>query len=105
MPARRRKMRPILIASIALMSLAAASVFAQARREPVAGLPCQGCELVFVGMPERIDSRTRIAPASEPGAPMVVVGKVLDARGQPRPGVIVYAYQTNSEGIYPKAAT
>ena len=90
---------------IFLMLLAAAPVFAQDKREPVVGGPCEGCENVFEGMPAKIDSRARIAPKSESGAPMVVVGRVLDAKGQPRAGVVVYAYQTNAGGIYPKAAT
>lgn len=90
---------------IMLMLLVALPGLAQEEREPIVGLPCEGCENVFEGMPARIESRARIAPKSEPGAPMVVVGKVLDAKGQPQPGIVVYAYQTNAGGIYPKAAT
>jgi protocatechuate 3,4-dioxygenase beta subunit len=90
---------------LALMLLAAVPALAQAVREPIVGLPCQGCENVFEAMPARIESRARIAPKSAPGAPMVVVGRVLDAKQQPRPGIVVYAYQTDSRGIYPKAAT
>ena len=32
---------------------------------------------------------------------MVVSGSVFDIRGKPRKGILVYAYQTNSNGIYP----
>lgn len=78
---------------------------AAAQTEPVIGGPCEGCELVFVGMPEVIGSSSRIAPQGEPGEPLVLDGIVRDADGTPVPGVIVYAYQTNSRGIYPKAAT
>jgi protocatechuate 3,4-dioxygenase beta subunit len=77
---------------------------AHGQTEPVIGLPCEGCEAVFDGKSAQIPSRARIAPPSEPGTPMVVVGRVLDPDGQPRPGVVVYAYQTNRDGIYPPPA-
>jgi protocatechuate 3,4-dioxygenase beta subunit len=69
-------------------------------REPVVGLPCEGCEAVFVGMPASIPSRARIAPVGEPGEPMVITGRVVGADGKPRADVIVYAYQTDARGIY-----
>lgn len=87
---------------IVLLLLVIASASAQGR-EPVIGLPCEGCEAVFDGMPARMDSRARIAPESEPGTPMLVTGTVLDRSGQPRAGVVVYAYQTNDKGVYPES--
>ncbi|RDZ27181.1 hypothetical protein [Lysobacter silvisoli] len=92
-------MRIVLLLGL-LLACAAASGQA---REPVIGLPCEGCEAVFDGLPAQLSSRARIAPKSEPGAPMVVVGRVLDAAGRPRAGVVVYAYQTNSQGVYPQS--
>lgn len=71
--------------------------------EPVVGGPCQGCEAVFVGKPATLSSVSRIAPVGEPGEPMRVTG-VVTAAGKPRANVIVYAYQTNAEGIYPPPA-
>ena len=73
--------------------------------EPVLGGPCEGCEAVFVGMPDTIGSTARIAPIGEPGAPMVIEGTVRSADGKPAPGVIVYGYHTDAKGIYPSAAT
>jgi hypothetical protein len=70
---------------------------------PVVGGPCQGCEAVFVGLPGTLSSQERIAPADERGEPLRIEGRVFDAEGQPRAGVIVYAYQTNAEGVYPPA--
>ena len=70
-------------------------------REPVLGGPCEGCELVFVGMPDSLASVARIAPPGESGEPLRIEGTVRDRRGQPAPGVIVYAYHTDSKGIYP----
>jgi protocatechuate 3,4-dioxygenase beta subunit len=90
---------------IAMLLLATTPTPAQEKREPVVGLPCEGCEHVFAGMPAQPASRARIAPTSEPGAPMLVTGRVLDAKGQPRAGIVVYAYQTDSAGIYPKGST
>lgn len=83
------------------LCLVAASALAQAR-EPIVGLPCEGCDAVFDGLPDQFGSRARIAPISESGQPMLVTGRVLDQGGKPQPGVVVYAYQTNSGGIYPE---
>lgn len=70
--------------------------------EPIIGLPCEGCEAVFEGLPADPPSTVRIAPPDEPGEPLRIVGTVYDAEGRPAPGVIVYAYHTNAEGIYPR---
>lgn len=74
-------------------------------REPIVGGPCEGCELVFVGRPATLGSSARIAPASEPGEPLAIDGRVRDAAGQAVAGVIVYAYQTSAQGLYPAATT
>lgn len=70
-------------------------------REPIISLPCEGCEAVFQGLPDTIASGARIAPQAEPGEPMRIEGTVYDRRGEPVPGVIVYAYHTDARGIYP----
>jgi protocatechuate 3,4-dioxygenase beta subunit len=74
-------------------------------QEPIIGGPCEGCEYVFSGMPERLGSSARIAPVGEPGQPMVIEGTVRNAQGKSIAGVIVYAYHTDSGGIYPRAST
>ena len=71
-------------------------------REPILG-DCEGCENVFIGQPARFTSHARIAPASEPGEPLRIDGRVTDAAGKPRAGVIVYAYHTDAGGIYPRS--
>ena len=78
---------------------------AAADDEPVIGGPCEGCELVFVGMPESLSTEARIAPPDEPGEPMRIEGIVTDSDGRPAAGVIVYAYHTDAGGIYPAAST
>jgi len=74
-------------------------------REPVIGGPCEGCELVFEGMPPKLSSSARIAPVGEPGAPMIIEGTVRTRQGKAAPEVIVYGYHTDNTGIYPPAAT
>lgn len=45
--------------------------------------------------------QARIAPAGEPGEPLVVTGQVFDPSGQkPVAGVVVYAYHTDAQGYY-----
>jgi protocatechuate 3,4-dioxygenase beta subunit len=62
---------------------------------------CRGCLGPYEGMPVTITSHARIAPPSEPGEPLTITGRVLGPDGQPRMGVIVYAYHTSRDGIYP----
>lgn len=69
-------------------------------REPIIGGPCEGCEGVFEGLPDTLSSVTRIAPPGEPGQPLIIDGTVRDQRGEPAPGIIVYAYHTDANGIY-----
>lgn len=83
-------------------SLLAASSVAQ---EPVIGGPCEGCEWVYVDMPEQIPSSARIAPVDEPGEPLTLEGTVYSTGGEPVRDVVVYAYQTNAAGIYPAGTT
>lgn len=85
----------------AVLVISAASVSAQ--RERVVGGPCEGCDAVFTGLPASIGVEGRIAPSGEPGTPMVLQGTVRTADGQPAPGIIVYAYQTDAKGLYPSA--
>jgi protocatechuate 3,4-dioxygenase beta subunit len=91
----------VMRASLIFLVFAFATSAFAAQREPIVGLPCEGCEAVFEGLPNNIASRTRIAPRNEPGQTMIVSGRVFDAQGKPRAGIIVYAYQTNDQGIYP----
>jgi protocatechuate 3,4-dioxygenase beta subunit len=71
-----------------------------AAMEPIIG-QCGDCGGPFEGMPASFTSHVRIAPVGEPGEPITVTGRVLDADGKPRSGVIVYAYHTDKDGIYP----
>ena len=72
-----------------------------AAREPVVGLPCEGCEAVFAAMPAVLSAQSRIAPIGEPGEALRITGTVFDRAGKPAAGIVVYAYQTDAEGHYP----
>ena len=50
--------------------------------------------------PARVTSSERIAPANQAGIPFVVRGVVQDPSGKPLGGVEVFAYQTDTNGIY-----
>lgn len=100
----RRARRVALGVACAIAS--ATWVMAQGQaREPIVGLPCEGCEAVFEGLPASLSSTARIAPAGEPGQAMTLTGRVLDREGRPRAGVVVYAYHTDAGGLYPRPAT
>lgn len=59
------------------------------------------CRAECTDAPERLGARSRIAPVGEPGEPLIVEGTVRDRDGAPAEGIVVYAYQTNQEGLYP----
>ena len=51
--------------------------------------------------PAELGPEGRIAPAGEPGTPLVVDGRVVEPDGTtPAAGVTVFAYQTDRDGIY-----
>ncbi|PWK53297.1 hypothetical protein [Pleionea mediterranea] len=74
-------------------------------QEPVIGGPCQGCELVFVGMPAQLKTSSRIGTADEKGEPLVLSGIVYNSDQTPASDIIVYAYQTDANGKYPSGST
>jgi protocatechuate 3,4-dioxygenase beta subunit len=72
-----------------------------AKPDPIVG-GCGDCVGPYEGMPDKFTSHSRIAPRGEPGEPLTVSGQVFGTDGKPREGVIVYAYQTDDQGIYRK---
>ncbi len=73
--------------------------------EPIIGGPCDGCEYVFVGKPTTLTSHAAITPKNQQGEPLLLKGAVKKSDNSPAPGIIVYAYQTDAFGIYPKGKT
>ena len=56
--------------------------------------------------PESFGSSSRIAPASEPGDPLVVHGRALAQDGKsPLAGIVVFAYHTDRTGLYAPRGT
>ncbi len=94
---------PFRRATVFGLLLAGTLSLGAAQRERVVGLPCEGCDAVFEGMPTTINTEGRLAPAGEPGRPLVVEGVVTTATGAAASGIIIYAYQTDAGGLYPPA--
>lgn len=44
----------------------------------------------------------QLAPRTEAGPPLLITGTVHDRRGEAARGIIVYAYQTDAGGLYPR---
>src|SRR3954465_5772101 len=50
--------------------------------------------------PAHLTSTERIAPATEPGTPLIIDGVELDPSGKPAAAVEVFAYHTDRAGLY-----
>ncbi len=58
-------------------------------------------EAAQIGRPDPIHSVARIAPAEEPGVPLVIRGRVFRSDGvTPAAGIIIFAYHTDRGGEY-----
>jgi protocatechuate 3,4-dioxygenase beta subunit len=63
---------------------------------------CEGCEAIHERSFQGLSSATTIPPAGEAGERLVLRGRVLKSDGlTPAPGVVIYAYHTNTAGVYP----
>lgn len=68
-----------------------------ARERAVPAATCEGCRAA-----DALAADARIAPAGEPGTPLVVTGVVYRPDGRtPAAGVSVYASHTNAAGVSP----
>jgi protocatechuate 3,4-dioxygenase beta subunit len=50
--------------------------------------------------PATLSATARIAPAAEPGIPLVLHGRIVRADGSPAAGAVVFAYHTDRTGRY-----
>lgn len=67
----------------------------------IVGGGCEGCELMYVGMPEQISSAHTSIGWKEGKQKLIVSGKVLQLDGKtPAPNVIIYYWHTNDQGLY-----
>jgi protocatechuate 3,4-dioxygenase, beta subunit len=72
---------------------------------------CEGCELMYIGIPDTISSESITDGWTEGKQPLMITGKVFLRDGRtPAPNVIIYYWHTNDKGLYgakpstPKAA-
>ncbi|WP_233194622.1 intradiol ring-cleavage dioxygenase [Aquimarina sp. I32.4] len=69
----------------------------------IVGDGCDGCELMYVGMPKNIQSVDTSSAWNEKGQRLLVTGKILKLDGiTPVNNVIVYYWQTDNNGYYSK---
>jgi len=62
---------------------------------------CDGCELMYAGMPADISSTDTSAGWYEAGQKLIVSGTVFQPEGKtPAPGIIIYYWQTDNNGYY-----
>jgi protocatechuate 3,4-dioxygenase, beta subunit len=62
---------------------------------------CDGCELMYVGMPTNINATDTSAGWTEKGQKLLVTGTVFKIDGKtPAPDVIIYYWQTDNNGYY-----
>jgi protocatechuate 3,4-dioxygenase, beta subunit len=73
----------------------------QSNTKKIVGGGCDGCELMFVGMPTNISSVDTSIGWTEKGQKLLVTGKVYKIDGKtPAPNVILYYWQTDNNGYY-----
>jgi protocatechuate 3,4-dioxygenase beta subunit len=74
--------------------------------EPVGG-GCDGCELMYIGIPQEIPSQDSSPGWSEGNQKLLISGQVYQPDGNtPAPDVVVYYWHTNDAGLYtPDAQT
>ena len=83
----------VVLLSVALSRLAQAA--------PIVGGGCDGCEIMFVGMPPNIPSTDTSSGWAENGQKLVVNGIIYEHDGRtPAANVVLYYWQTDSKGYY-----
>ncbi|HYF70632.1 MAG TPA: intradiol ring-cleavage dioxygenase [Ohtaekwangia sp.] len=87
--------------TLLLMSMTYGMVYAQSKNDRHVGGRCEGCELLFEGIPDKVYAATKISPAGEKGEPLMITGTIFKHDGKtPAPGVILYLYHTDATGKY-----
>lgn len=94
-------MRYHLLQTVLLIGIATACA-QTSKTERVVGGPCEDCQLMFEGMPEKLSWDARLA--DESGEPMTISGTIFKSDGKtPAPGVVLYLYHTDVTGNYTPA--
>ncbi len=70
------------------------------------GGPCECCEAILDGLPEKLLWNIQIAKPSEPGEPLEVSGTIFKKDGKtPAEAVVLYVYHTDNQGLYSNGPT
>lgn len=70
-------------------------------KNKIVGGGCDGCELMYIGMPKEIHSVDTSLGWNEKGQKLIVTGTVFQLDGKtPAKDVILYYWQTDNEGYY-----
>ena len=65
---------------------------------------CDGCDMMFEGMPKTLTWNTKISSTSDEGEPLIISGTIFKPDGKtPAQGIILYVYHTDSKGKYTPA--
>ena len=71
------------------------------QKNKIVGGGCDGCELMYVGMPKNINSIDTSAGWKEKGQKILITGTVFKIGGKiPAPNVVIYYWQTDNNGYY-----
>ena len=74
---------------------------ALALEPPRVGGACDGCDVMFKGMPAALDWQTVVVPPGTVGDPLEIEGVIYRKDGKTlAAGVILYVYQTDADGYY-----
>lgn len=67
----------------------------------IVGGGCEGCDLMYIGMPENILSEHVSSGWNEGNQKLILTGKVFQLDGKtPAPDVIIYYWHTDEKGLY-----
>jgi protocatechuate 3,4-dioxygenase beta subunit len=81
---------------------------APSSKDKAVGGPCDGCDMMYEGMPapEKISNTVSIAGENEPGERMTLQGMMYRKDGKtPAANVILYLYHTDAKGLYSRTDT
>ena len=93
-----------LFSILVLLSLLHVCQLSAGQQKKLVGGGCDGCDLIFEGMPKSLSWETTIPDAKEAGEPMEISGTIYQADGKtPAADVILYVYHTNAAGYYAAA--
>ncbi|HEV2853325.1 MAG TPA: intradiol ring-cleavage dioxygenase [Thermoanaerobaculia bacterium] len=96
--------RLLLLATVLVLASPLRCTAEAPRSSTLVGGPCDGCDLLFEGMPRELSWRTTVAGKEEPGEPLEMRGVIYQRDGRtPAPGVILYVYHTDAKGYYSPA--